>query len=151
MIFYKVSGVNMDRQRLLDLLHQQRFRLTREREALLELFAGAGQMLTPGQLHELAQAAGTRVGLTTVYRLLEALTKVGAAVPFLVEGSIYYAFCSGEHHHHFVCLNCHSVHEIHECPSFCNLPGGFQVQSHRADLFGTCPMCKPAAQQSDEA
>ncbi|MCL6631172.1 MAG: transcriptional repressor [Alicyclobacillus herbarius] len=132
----------MDKERLRALLHEQNFRLTRERDTLLELFVQSGRMLTPAQLHELAQTSGARVGLTTVYRLLEVLTKVGAAMPFLVEGNIYYAFCSDHHHHHFVCLSCHRVHELAECPSFQEVPSEFQVQSHRADLFGTCPNCQ---------
>ncbi|MCL6626022.1 Fur family transcriptional regulator [Alicyclobacillus shizuokensis] len=132
----------MNQERLRQLLHEQNFRLTRERQSLLELFVQSERMLTPAQLHEWAQEHGARVGLTTVYRLLEVLTKVGAAMPFLVDGNVYYAFCSDGHHHHFVCLSCHRVHEIRECPSFLHVPREFQVESHRADLFGTCPHCQ---------
>lgn len=113
---------------------------------LLDLFSQSAEMLTPGELHELAREHDVKVGLTTVYRLLEVLTKVGVATPFLVDGNIYYSFCDEEHHHHFVCLSCHKVLDIHsECPSF-QVPPEFTVSSHRADLFGTCPDCQQVTQ-----
>lgn len=131
----------MDKSQIKELLNGQKFRLTSERESLLDVFAASSSMLTPGQLYELATVHNINIGLTTVYRLLEVLTKVGVATPFLVEGTIFYAFCGCEHHHHFVCLSCHKVMDIHEsCPSY-NVPENFRVSSHRSDLFGTCPDC----------
>lgn len=124
------------------LLHEQNLRLTNERQVLLELFSESTHMLTPNQLFDLAKAHQIKIGLTTVYRLLEALTKTGIATPFLVEGTIYYAFCGCEHHHHFVCLSCHRVFNQHEsCPTF-EIPDGFLVETHRLDLFGKCPSCQ---------
>ncbi|MCL6593465.1 MAG: transcriptional repressor [Alicyclobacillus sp.] len=132
----------MDKSHMVRLLHQQNFRLTREREALLDLLVRTDKMFTPAQWHEMARQAHVRVGLTTVYRLLEILTKVGLASPFLVDGSVYYAFCAGHHHHHFICLSCHRVQNLYECPAFPALPDGFEVKEHRLDLFGTCPACR---------
>jgi Fe2+ or Zn2+ uptake regulation protein len=124
------------------LLHGQKFRLTSERQTLLELFSRSSRMLTPAQLHELALEHDVKVGLTTVYRLLEVLTKTGISTPFLIEGVIYYAFCGCDHHHHLVCLSCHQVLDMHEtCPSF-EVPDNFQVDSHRLDLFGKCSTCQ---------
>lgn len=145
MIFYKLlkeMSIVLDKLQIKNLLHGQNFRLTSEREVLLELFATSSSMLTPSQLYELAQTHDVKIGLTTVYRLLEVLTKVGVATPFLVEGNIFYAFCGCEHHHHFVCLSCHHVVDIHDgCPSF-EVPENYRVSSHRSDLFGTCPNCQ---------
>jgi Fur family transcriptional regulator, zinc uptake regulator len=134
----------MNKQEMLALLHEQNFRLTREREALLDLFVKIGKVLTPAQLHEAAQAAQVRVGLTTVYRLVEVLTKVGLASPLLIEGVVHYAYCPGNHHHHFVCLSCHHVQDIYECPQFISLPSGCTVDQHKMDLFGTCAACEPS-------
>lgn len=131
----------MDRCTLRALLHQQQFRLTREREELLQLFTETKRMLTPQELHAHALASGVKVGLTTVYRLLEVLTKVQLATPFLVDGSIYYTFCSGHHHHHFICLKCHNVENIYECPVFKELPADCKVMYHKVDLFGECNLC----------
>lgn len=124
------------------LLHEQKFRLTSERQSLLDLFSNSSSMLTPAQLHELALEQGVKIGLTTVYRLLEVLTKTGLATPFLIDGVIYYAFCGCDHHHHLVCLSCHQVMDMHEsCPSI-EVPEDFQVDHHRLDLFGKCLSCQ---------
>lgn len=139
---YEGCYIVLDKQQIKDLLNEQKFRMTSERELLLNLFVSSSSMLTPGQLHELAQSHNVKIGLTTVYRLLEVLTKVGLATPFLIDGNIYYAFCERKHHHHFVCLSCHRVLDLQgKCPSF-NVPKDFKVSNHRADIFGTCPKCQ---------
>lgn len=124
------------------LLHEQKFRLTSERQSLLDLFSKSSRMLTPAQLHEFAQEHDMKIGLTTVYRLLEVLTKTGIATPFLIDGVIYYAFCGCDHHHHLVCLSCHQVVDMHQsCPAV-EVPKDFKVESHRLDLYGTCLNCQ---------
>jgi Fur family transcriptional regulator, zinc uptake regulator len=138
---------SMNKRDIVELLHQQKFRLTREREALLDLFVRTDKMYTPAQWHEVAQRENVRIGLTTVYRLLEVLTKVGLASPFLVEGNIYYAFCEEHHHHHFVCLQCHSVEDLYECPSIPAAPRGCRIEHHKVDLFGTCERCQHNSQR----
>jgi Fe2+ or Zn2+ uptake regulation protein len=131
------------------LLHDQKFRLTSERQILLELFSKSSRMLSPSQLYDLALEHQVKIGLTTVYRLLEVLTKIGIATPFLIDGAIYYAFCGCDHHHHFVCLSCHRVLDMHEsCPSF-EIPENFQVESHRLDLFGRCSTCQYSPEGRD--
>jgi Fe2+ or Zn2+ uptake regulation protein len=125
---------------LKEFLHRRHLRLTAERLAVLQAFVSAKKMLTPHELHALV--ADANVGLTTVYRVLELLTKHRCAQPFLVEGEVRYAFCSEEHHHHFICLSCHAVAEIFDCPEpvAADLPQG-QVQYHALDFYGRCSAC----------
>jgi Fur family ferric uptake transcriptional regulator len=52
-------------------------RLTRPRRAVLRVVAEAACPLTPAQVHEQAQAHYPQVGLVTVYRTLELLTRLG--------------------------------------------------------------------------
>ncbi len=47
--------VILDRPQIKDMLNEQKFRLTSEREFLLDLFSSSSFMLTPGQLYELAK------------------------------------------------------------------------------------------------
>jgi Fe2+ or Zn2+ uptake regulation protein len=131
----------MDQSKIAQLLHEQHFRLTRERGALLKLFIQADKLMTPAELHAFAKTQDVQVGLTTVYRLLEVLTKVGLASPFLLEGTVYYTFCTGHHHHHFICLDCRRIENIYECPVPLEPPTGSRVEYHRVDLFGHCPRC----------
>lgn len=125
-------------------LHTHNFRLTLEREVVLVAFIQSGRMLTPSQLHTCVRETSSKVGLTTVYRLLEALTKTRLATPFLIDGEIYYTFCTDRHHHHFVCLGCHHVRDIYDCSSAVieqdHTIG--KVDYHRVDLYGQCVECE---------
>ncbi|KLU63655.1 zinc-specific metallo-regulatory protein [Desulfosporosinus acididurans] len=124
-------------------LHESNFRLTQEREVVLTTFMNSGQMLTPAQLHDCVKKEYNSVGLTTVYRLIEVLTKLGLATPFLIDGEIYYTFCSDHHHHHFVCLDCHKVKDIYECLEMTHKYDDVgTVNYHRMDLYGHCKNCE---------
>lgn len=125
------------------MLHAHHFRLTQEREALLDTFIESGRMLTPGQLFDLQTVQPHQVGLTTVYRLLEVLTKLNLATPILIDGEIFYIFCSDQHHHHFVCLDCHRVQDLFTCPVSVDHPEHYgTVKYHRVDLYGRCARCE---------
>lgn len=132
------------------LLHQSNFRLTQEREAVLTAFMRAERMVTPAQLHRLVRSHGLSVGLTTVYRLLEVLTKIRMATPFLIDGEVFYTFCPEQHHHHFVCLACHRVRDIFECPTtFPYQESMGNIEYHRLDLYGHCQDCESPSPESD--
>jgi len=121
--------------------------MTPEREAVLETFINAEKMLTPSQLHQMVLQQTDYVGLTTVYRLLEVLTKLQLATPFLQDGEIFYTFCTGQHHHHFVCLECKRVQDVFECPTIQNVSQYGTISSHKLDLFGRCVNCEEAARE----
>lgn len=131
----------MEKTDIRSLFHEQNYRLTQEREALLDLFAQANKMLTPIQLHEATSEAGLEIGLTTVYRMIEVLTKIGLAEPFLLEGAVFYTYCAHSHHHHFICLQCHRVNDLYDCPQQLPCPEGCEIEYHKLDLFGTCVTC----------
>ena len=128
-------------------LHEMNFRMTQERETVLRAFMESGEMFTPMQLYEHVKERYGKVGLTTVYRLYEVLTKLRLVTPFLIDGEIYYTFCAGEHHHHFVCLDCHCVKNIYGCEMETNKFEKFgEVDYHRVDLFGHCEDCQGGVQ-----
>lgn len=128
-------------------LNDSHFRLTQEREAVLKAFMQAGQMFTPAQLHDRVKEEYSKVGLTTVYRLLEVLTKLQLATPFLIDGEIFYTYCSENHHHHFVCLACHRVKDIYDCSAATQAYRDIgTIDYHRMDLYGHCKNCEKGAQ-----
>ncbi|UOF92301.1 transcriptional repressor [Fodinisporobacter ferrooxydans] len=132
----------MDIDSVKELLHQNNFRITYERELVLDTFLKTEKIVTPAQLFELVQRKHVRVGLTTVYRLLEVLTKLDLTTPFLVNGEIYYTFCTHQHHHHFICLHCRRVQDVFECLPFQNISRYGTMTSHKIDLFGYCVTCE---------
>jgi len=122
-------------------------RQTRQRAAIAAALAECDEFMSAQQLHELLRQRGNPVGLTTVYRSLQALGEAGE-VDLLVndDGETMYRRCSAHHHHHLVCRDCGRTIEI-AGPAVENWADamaaehGFTDISHTLELFGRCPAC----------
>ncbi len=133
-----------------DALRRGGFRLTAPRLRAAELFADAGHWMSPQELHQEAAGQGVDVGLTTVYRLLEAMTSVGLARRFAQDGRAYrYVYCHPSHHHHLICRSCGRVEEVDECLVRAPRRRTFHVETHVLDFFGLCEACYQKAQELD--
>jgi len=122
-------------------------RQTRQRLAVAAALDQCDEFMSAQQLHELLGQQGNRVGLTTVYRSLQALADAGD-VDVLVtdDGETVYRRCSSEHHHHLVCRECGRTVEIagpavEKWADSIAAEHGFTGISHTLELFGRCPDC----------
>jgi Fur family ferric uptake transcriptional regulator len=98
-------------------------------------------------IHDLLRGKGENVGLSTVYRTLQALADRGEVDMLRTEdGEAVYRRCSATHHHHLVCRSCGRTVEV-EGPAVekwaDSVAGrhGFTDVSHSLEIFGTCPDC----------
>lgn len=123
-------------------------RATRQRAAVSAMLDRLDDFRSAQEIHEELRRAGDGIGLTTVYRTLQALAD-GGEVDVLRTGSgeaVYRRCNSADHHHHLVCRRCghtveiegpaveswaHQVAETH----------GFSELSHTAEIFGLCADC----------
>lgn len=131
-------------------------RNTRQRTAIREAIAQAGRPLSPQEVLAAAQQSAPGLSIATVYRNLRALLDEGQLRSVLLPGeSARYEAPGGGHHHHFQCLQCQRVFEVHACPG--NLaamaPAGFTVEDHDLTLYGRCADCavpgrRPAARRA---
>ena len=94
---------------------------------------------------------GDNVGLSTVYRTLQALADGGEVDMLRTEdGEAVYRRCSATHHHHLVCRVCGRTVEV-EGPTVERWADGvagehgFTEVSHTLEIFGTCPDCSQRA------
>ena len=123
-------------------LRQAGFRLTAPRLRAAELFADSGRWMSPQELYQEAEERHIHVGLTTVYRLLEAMSSVGLARRFVQEGRAYrYVYCHPGHHHHLICRSCGRVEDLDECLVHPPKRGDFHIEGHMLDFFGLCSEC----------
>lgn len=124
-------------------------RSTRQRAAIREVIAAAERPLLPQEVLTLAHAQVPGLGLATVYRNLKALVEDGALQPVDLPGQgTRYELAQRPHHHHFQCLVCQRVFDVHGCPGDLRAlaPAGFEVASHEINLYGRCSDCVAAAQ-----
>lgn len=120
---------------------------TPQRLAVLDAATSAKGCFTPQGLHAILKSRHASVGLTTVYRALEALEGAGLICRIESTGDTrLYARCSYVHHHHLVCENCAMVIELDSC-TLAGLTGqleretGFMIRGHSLEFRGLCRGC----------
>jgi Fur family ferric uptake transcriptional regulator len=121
---------------------------TRQRAAIVEALKGHGAFQTAQALHARLRARGEAVGLTTVYRTLQALADAGELDVVRADGGeAMYRLCgTGGHHHHIVCRSCGATAElragaVEEWAEDAARRHGFSAVTHTAELFGLCAEC----------
>jgi len=122
-------------------------RPTRQRRAVAAALQGFEDFRSAQHIHDLLRRSGENVGLSTVYRTLQALADGGEVdVLRTEEGEALYRRCSATHHHHLVCRSCGRTVEV-EGPTVERWADavadrhGFSDVSHSLEIFGTCPDC----------
>lgn len=125
----------------------QRQRPTRQRAAVSAVLASVADFRSAQELHELLRNRGEAVGLTTVYRTLQALSDAGEVdVLRTDEGESIYRRCSGGHHHHLVCRSCGRAVEVEDTQvekwaETVARQHGFVDVLHTVEVVGLCPSC----------
>lgn len=122
-------------------------RPTRQRKAVAAALADIEGFRSAQEVHALLASDGTKVGLSTVYRTLQAMADHGELdVLRTDEGEALYRRCSSEHHHHLVCRSCGATVEV-EGPTVekwtkaVAADHGYTDVSHTLEVFGTCANC----------
>jgi Fur family transcriptional regulator, ferric uptake regulator len=130
------------------------FRTTRQRTAVLALLGEADDFISAQELHARLRTAGDSVGLSTVYRTVQALATAGDVdVILTADGEARYRACAPSrvgHHHHLVCRRCGRTVEVRNpgVERWADNVGrahGFGEVSHTLEIFGICPACTDAA------
>ena len=123
-------------------------RATRQRAAITQLLDSLGEFRSAQELHDELRRRGENIGLTTVYRTLQAMSTANVVDTLRTDtGESVYRRCSGSHHHHhLVCRSCGATVEVagREVESWAAevaAAHGFSDVSHTIEIFGTCPAC----------
>ena len=122
-------------------------RRTRQRTAVDGILADRDDFRTAQEVYEDLRRLGERVGLTTVYRTLQAMTEAGELDALrTAEGETAYRRCSTGHHHHLVCRSCGRTVEVSgpAVETWANAVAeqhSFRDVSHDLEIFGTCASC----------
>jgi len=120
------------------------------RRSVVELLGEQDCCLTAQEILDRLRAADRKVGIASVYRILDLLVSEGYVQKIELGSGIcrYEPIQSGgEHHHHLVCDSCGKV-EPFEDPSLERALGrveqssGYDVSLHDVVLHGACGDCR---------
>ena len=122
--------------------------MTRQRTAVSRALAEADGFQSAQALHETMRRAGESVGLTTVYRHLQALADAGEVDVLRTDdaAAVYRRCAVDDHHHHLVCRAGGATVEVtgpavETWAAQVAAEHGFRDVSHTVEVFGTCLSC----------
>lgn len=123
-------------------------RATRQRAAISALLENVDEFRSAQELHDELRRRGEGIGLTTVYRTLQAMATSGLVDTLRTDtGESVYRRCSQHHHHHLVCRDCGATVEVEGAAAEAwaaevAAEHGFSDVSHTIEIFGTCSGCQ---------
>lgn len=134
-----------------ELIRQQGYRLTPQRQLILEAVRELQGHCTPEEIYQQVQTRTSAINRATVYRTLDFFLGLGlVTVAHAKEGRVIYELAGQTPHHHLVCQRCETLlpvdHELVQ-PLFEAIRErfGFQVNTDHLMLFGLCAHCRAQA------
>lgn len=104
--------------------------------------------LSAQEIYARLRAAGTPIGLATVYRVTQAMSAAGEIdVVRAADGEARYRLCrTAGHHHHLVCRACGRAEEldadvVERWARAVADEHGFTAVDHVVEIVGTCGAC----------
>jgi Fe2+ or Zn2+ uptake regulation protein len=113
-----------------------------------DLIAAREGHFTAADLMDDARARQLGIGRATIFRALDLFAELDVLERLdLPSGEHAYVPCEPRHHHHIVCSGCGRVTEVDdqglvEAVEAIQRRTGWQVESHRLELYGRCPRCR---------
>jgi Fur family transcriptional regulator, ferric uptake regulator len=128
-----------------------RYHITRQRQAVLKAITGTNDYYTPAEVHRKVRRQTPGIGQSTVYRTLNLLVKLDMAC--MIDGygkSRRYGVCPRTPHIHLICTDCGRVKSITgpcvaQLEQGLALETGFTTGGHRVCITGYCENCRDAA------
>jgi Fur family ferric uptake transcriptional regulator len=122
------------------------------RTAVIESLAGQSCCRSAQEIFDQLRGDGRRVGIASVYRVLDLLVSLGLVQRLDLGGGISRyepALPGGEHHHHLVCVDCGEVRpfedpRLERALEETATSSDFTVDGHDVVLRGRCPDCRAA-------
>lgn len=132
-----------------ELLAKEGVKRTKHRKAILEILEGSETPLTADEIFLTLKEKHTSIWLSTVYRTLEILTEKDVVLKStsMGEDKARYELKHDEHRHRFVCVGCHKMIPLLDCPledfeKKLKDKMDFDVTGHNLEIYGYCHDCK---------
>ena len=122
---------------------------SRQRDLVAETFFDMGGHVSVEQLVAAARRSDPRVSVATVYRTMKLLADHGLAFSRQFDGTQtrYEPAAGRPHHDHLICTGCGAIEEFAEqrietLQTRVAATHGFQVETHKLELYGRCASCR---------
>lgn len=132
-------------------------RWTAPREAILELMRRTSKHLSAKDIYAALYKMYPGIGLTTVYRTLDLLVRMGLINKFTFgDGPSRFEYKSEDkkgHHHHVICSNCGKIIDysdflddelelVEKTEKHLTRKYHFKVLGHNIEFYGLCEKCQ---------
>lgn len=126
---------------------------SRQRDRIAETFFAMGGHVSVEELVARVRRVDPRISVATVYRTMKLLADCGLAVARQFGGAqTRYEPAAGRgHHDHLICSGCGDIVEfanerIESLQESIARRHGFEVESHKLELYGRCARCRQAGE-----
>jgi len=125
----------------------QGLKRTKSREAIMAALEKEPLPVTALYLFDKLQQGKEPIWLSTVYRVLESFVGKNAVLKIMPADSTMavYEWNRHKHTHYAVCVECHSMVPVKDCPFEYTAPpaadGDFHIVGHNLELYGYCGKC----------
>ena len=133
-------------------LYAANYKLTPQREATVRvLLENEQDHLSAEDIFLMVKEKAPDIGLATVYRTLELLLELKIVDKINFGDGVYRYDLRKDgdvhFHHHLVCMNCGSVHEIEDdllldVEKLVESDYDFKIKDHRLTFYGICSKCQ---------
>jgi len=144
--------MRFSQKKIAAILRQYGYKFTPQRRIVIRAIASSQDHLTPAAIYEKVHQQHPDIGLVTIYRTLDILTKLGLICEVHVGGSCrsYLMRRPSVHHHHLVCSDCGRVIDFAPCDlsqleQRLSLETGFEINDHLLEFIGLCQSCQKQA------
>lgn len=120
---------------------------TKQRRCVYSVLEQADSPMSAMDICRQIQNEDKNFWLSTVYRVLDLFVSEGMALKTTVMDNslVYYELNRHQHRHYAVCVNCHKVIEMDNCPMDTFVPklaeSEFHVLGHKVEMYGYCKDC----------
>jgi Fur family ferric uptake transcriptional regulator len=128
-------------------LHSQGYRLTTQRQLILEAVRQADDHVTPEEVYARVHRRNPAISRATIYRTLGFLCEQRLIHALHWGGQMYYEITADQPHHHLVCRACGGMEECeHDLLQVLfeavDKKHRFTIDMDHVALFGLCQQCR---------
>ena len=131
----------------LSAIREKGFRVTPQRQLVLEALHASGGHITAVAIYEQVNAKLSSINQATIYRTLDFLCAQRLVAKTEISGQVVYEIVDDDRHHHLVCRRCGHISELgdhHFNALFAHLANehGFQAELDHLAIPGICAACQ---------